>query len=292
MTPRRFSSYFSEPSNQKYIFYLLTLLYVVSTSCVVIIEPFLSLLCNEEHNPKSELEYENVLYTYTPCSDVRYPKLLFFTKTECLRGRHLLMAVFLGSMIGYERRSSDRPAGIRTMALVSLGSALFTINSTFGFLSGPMSWDASRVSAAIPSGVGFLGGGLIVKSSEVDPITGERHHLVQGITTAAATWLSAAVGIACGGGMYFVASFSAALNLLLLRFGPRTAGTDDDRSVTSRASVPGSDLAGLVGKDVEAGEKPASYGGTDELEPLKSKMKDAVPSPRIRGSLRNRATLL
>ena len=48
------------------------------------------------------------------------------------------MAVFLGSLIGYERRSSDRPAGIRTMALVSLGSALFTINSTFGFLSGPM----------------------------------------------------------------------------------------------------------------------------------------------------------
>ncbi len=46
-------------------------------------------------------------------------------------------------------------------------------------------WDASRVSAAIPSGVGFLGAGLIVKSSDVDPVTGERHHLIQGITTAA-----------------------------------------------------------------------------------------------------------
>jgi len=67
------------------------------------------------------------------------------------------MAVFLGALIGYERRESDRPAGIRTMSLVSLGSALFTINSTFGFVSGPMGWDASRVSAAIPSGVGFLG---------------------------------------------------------------------------------------------------------------------------------------
>jgi len=193
------------------------------------------------------------------------------------------MAVFLGSMIGYERRSSDRPAGIRTMALVSLGSALFTINSTFGFLSGPMSWDASRVSAAIPSGVGFLGAGLIVKSSEVDPITGERHHLVQGITTAAATWLSAAVGIACGGGLYFVASFSAAMNLLLLRFGPRPGSTDgstdDDRSV----------WAALVGKDVEEGVKPASYGGTEELELLGSK-KDTVPStPRIR---RSRPTLM
>jgi uncharacterized membrane protein YhiD involved in acid resistance len=49
-------------------------------------------------------------------------------------------------------------------------------------------WDSSRVSASIPSGVGFLGAGLIVKSSEKDPITGESHHLVQGITTAAATW--------------------------------------------------------------------------------------------------------
>ncbi len=48
------------------------------------------------------------------------------------------MAVFLGSLIGYERRSGDRPAGIRTMSLVSLGSALFTINSTFAFLAGPM----------------------------------------------------------------------------------------------------------------------------------------------------------
>ena len=48
------------------------------------------------------------------------------------------MAVLLGSLIGYERRSGDRPAGIRTMSLVSLGSALFTINSTYAFLAGPM----------------------------------------------------------------------------------------------------------------------------------------------------------
>jgi putative Mg2+ transporter-C (MgtC) family protein len=52
----------------------------------------------------------------------------------------------------------------------------------------PKAWDSSRVSASIPSGVGFLGAGLIVKSSEKDPVTGESHHLVQGITTAAATW--------------------------------------------------------------------------------------------------------
>jgi hypothetical protein len=130
----RFSAYFTEPTNQKYIFYFAVLLYVIGTSTVVIIEPFLTLPCDQ---PIPDIEYQNVVYQPTPCGNVRYPALLFFTKTECLRGRHLLMAVFLGSLIGYERRTGDRPAGIRTMALVSLGS-MFTINSTFGFLGGPM----------------------------------------------------------------------------------------------------------------------------------------------------------
>ena len=73
------------------------------------------------------------------------------------------MAVLFGGFIGWERRNADRPAGIRTMALVSLGACLFSICSTFAFLTGPMSWDSSRVSAAIPSGVGFLGSALIFK---------------------------------------------------------------------------------------------------------------------------------
>ncbi|KAL9188069.1 hypothetical protein ACHAXT_006447 [Thalassiosira profunda] len=276
----RFSAYFTEPTGQKYIFYLLCLLYVVGTSIVVIIEPFLTLPCDYEQR-QSELEFENVLYKLNYCDD-----------RECLRGRNLLMAVFLGSLIGYERRSSDRPAGIRTMALVSLGSALFTINSTFGFLSGPMAWDSSRVSAAIPSGVGFLGAGLIVKSSEVDPETGERHHLVQGITTAAATWLSAAVGIACGGGMYFTAGFSTALNLLLLRFGPRAAGSyPDDSSIASQISA---EWTNLVDRDVEAGtaggERP-SYGGTEEFQQLKTHDGKKSKSSRSGTSLRSRPSL-
>ena len=65
--------------------------------------------------------------------------------------------MILGGIIGWERRQADRPAGIRTMSLVSLGSSLFTIDSTFAFADGSQTWDASRVSAAIPSGVGFLG---------------------------------------------------------------------------------------------------------------------------------------
>lgn len=134
------NSYFTEPTKEKLLFYLLCLTYVIGTSLVIIIEPFLSIPCRDDdiNNNMAGLEFENALFEYSICKDTRYPQLFYLTRMECERGRHLLAAVFFGSLIGYERRSNDRPAGIRTMALVSLGSALFTINSTFGFLLGPM----------------------------------------------------------------------------------------------------------------------------------------------------------
>lgn len=118
-----------------------------------------------------------------------------------------------------------------------------------------------------------------MKSSEVDPITGERHHLVQGITTAGAIWMSAAVGLACGGGLYFIASFAVALNLVLLRFGPRPTSSDD-------SSIAGS-FGSMIGRDIEATNSPRravdiesgrstekqTYGSTadaEENEPLKN----------------------
>jgi putative Mg2+ transporter-C (MgtC) family protein len=146
------------------------------------------------------------------------------TIEECEFGRRLVWAVVLGCLIGWERKQADRPAGIRTMALVSLGSCLFSICSAFAFLSGPMAWDASRISAAIPSGVGFLGSALIFKHKDTSTNT----HEVHGLTTAASVWLSAAVGIACAGGLYFVASLSTAIMLVLLRFGPRTYVPTDE----------------------------------------------------------------
>eukprot|EP01082_Thalassiosira_pseudonana_P003660 g3570.t1 g3570 contig12:2343014-2344105(+) len=297
MVVERFSQYFTEKNRNKYLFYFICLFFVVSTSIVTIIEPILTLPCDAA---RSELEFENVLFYYSPCLAHRYPQLLFMTQLECQRARHLLMAVFLGSLIGYERKEKDRPAGIRTMALVSLGSALFTINSTFGFLAGPMSWDASRVSAAIPSGVGFLGAGLIVKSSEKDPITGENHHLVQGITTAAATWLSAAVGLACGGGLYFTASFATAMNLVILRFGPRAAGSVGG-DWTSNELLTGMDIENpdADGDKMSPDNKEQSYGGTTfETQHLRQNM--ASLSMRSRPglgrvdtvSVRNRPTLM
>lgn len=81
--------------------------------------------------------------------------------------------------------------------------------------------EKARVSAAVPSGVGFLGAGLIVKDIYKD-IDGEMIlHTIKGLNTAASVWLSAAVGVAAGGGLYFVATFTSALILVLLRFGPR-----------------------------------------------------------------------
>ena len=74
-------------------------------------------------------------------------------------------------------------------ALVSLGSCLFSITSSFNFLDGPMTWDASRIAAAIPSGVGFLGAGLIFKDSSQNKSTGQTSHVVHGLTTAASLWI-------------------------------------------------------------------------------------------------------
>ena len=147
----------------------------------------------------------------------------------------------------------------------------------------------------LPHIVCFISAGLIVKSSEVDPNTGERHHLVQGITTAAATWLSAAVGIACGGGMYFVAGFSTALNLFLLRFGPRATNVGDSRdgSVASRLSWPN-----LTGTDIETGtnvtgseRQPLYSSVAEEIEPIKD-IHDRKTVRSKGGNLRVRPSLM
>jgi len=217
--------YFTEYTHSKGLFYAISTIYVIAVMIVVILEPWLK-VCT----PLLSERFENPAYDDDPCRKIRTLKLLYLTVEECSFGRRIASSVILGGIIGWERRQADRPAGIRTMALVSLGACLFTLTSMFAFISGPNNWDASRVSAAIPSGVGFLGAGLIFKQTDKDD-NGEDIHTVHGLTTAASVWLSAAVGIACGGEMYFPASFSVAALLLLLRFGPRL--TDDDAAITS-----------------------------------------------------------
>lgn len=104
--------------------------------------------------------------------------------------------------MGYERRSADKPAGLRTLSLVCLGSAIFTIISAFGFETA----DQSRVAAQIVTGVGFLGAGTILRSGVT----------ISGLTTAATIWATAAIGMAVGSGLYIVSVSGTVLVLVIL----------------------------------------------------------------------------
>ena len=146
-----------------------------------------------------------------------------------------------GSLIGFERRRADRAAGIRTMALVCLGSCVFTIASLFAFIGGPMTWDSSRVSAAIPSGVGFLGAASIWKGTRPsvsdDPNSAPAPE-VHGLTTATSVWLSSAVGILCGGALYAPAIFTTSMSVVYLRFAPRLRRGLVGEQASSRSPTP------------------------------------------------------
>ncbi|PKV95459.1 MULTISPECIES: MgtC/SapB family protein [Amycolatopsis] len=116
----------------------------------------------------------------------------------------VLVALVLSTLIGLERELSMKSAGLRTHALVGVGSAVFMLVSKYGFddfLANPhVSLDPSRVAAQVVSGVGFLGGGLIFI----------RSNAVQGLTTAATVWVTAAIGMACGAGLPVLAAAGTA----------------------------------------------------------------------------------
>ncbi|MBI2963417.1 MAG: MgtC/SapB family protein [Deltaproteobacteria bacterium] len=120
----------------------------------------------------------------------------------------LFVAAVLGAVIGYERESAGKPAGVRTHGMVSLGAALFTLVSLYGF--GGAS-DPARVAAQVVTGIGFLGAGAILHQRD----------LVHGLTTAASLWVTAAIGVSVGAGMELMSIATAILVFLLLRFGPR-----------------------------------------------------------------------
>jgi len=119
-----------------------------------------------------------------------------------------LLAVALGAGIGFQRERAGKAAGMRTLILVSSGAALFTLVSIYGF--GNVGVDISRVAAGVVVGVGFLGAGVILR--------GQREEEVAGLTTAATIWVTAAIGLAAGAGMYLVALIVTAIivGILLL----------------------------------------------------------------------------
>lgn len=114
----------------------------------------------------------------------------------------LAVAMLLGGVIGFEREYRAKDAGFRTHFLVALGSALFCVVSQYGF--GFDLKDSSRVAAQVVSGIGFLGAGTIIFQKNV----------VRGLTTAAGLWVTAAIGLACGTGMYLAAVATTLLMLI------------------------------------------------------------------------------
>ena len=124
---------------------------------------------------------------------------------------HQLMLVSIAFglcvLIGWERQFFHKAAGIRTHALVGLGSSVFTLISVEGFIylaEYQVTRDPSRIAAQIVSGIGFLGAGVIFVNRDV----------VRGLTTAASIWLAAAIGMACGAGLLPLAVFATALHFV------------------------------------------------------------------------------
>ena len=130
----------------------------------------------------------------------------------------LAAAVLAGALIGFDREVRNKPAGLRTMALVALGSAVFVMTTV-----GVSSADAtSRAIQGIVTGVGFLGAGTIIR--------GRTEESIRGLTSAASIWLASAIGIACGLALWPLVVVATGLGVLVLVLEPI------DRWVKSRLS--------------------------------------------------------
>jgi putative Mg2+ transporter-C (MgtC) family protein len=119
------------------------------------------------------------------------------------------LALLLSSAIGIEREMGQKSAGLRTYSLVGVGSAVFMLVSAYGFPDvlgkSHVALDPSRIAAQIVSGIGFIGGGIIFV----------RRDVVRGLTTAAGVWVTAAVGMACGGNLPLIAVMTTIIYFLI-----------------------------------------------------------------------------
>jgi putative Mg2+ transporter-C (MgtC) family protein len=114
----------------------------------------------------------------------------------------ILLAAIMGAAIGAQREWIGKSAGLRTLAIISLGAALFAIISDYGFTGG----NPSMIAAGIVTGIGFLGAGAIL------------HHEsgIEGLTTAATIWVAAGIGLAAGAGFYLISVIVTVIVLIIL----------------------------------------------------------------------------
>lgn len=125
----------------------------------------------------------------------------------------LLIAAAAGAAVGLERELREQPAGLRTHILVAVGACLFTLVSAFGFddfagrsAAVAVRADVTRIASQVVVGIGFLGGGTILRHGAT----------IRGLTTAASLWVTAAVGLAVGVGFYLGAGVAAAIAVFSL----------------------------------------------------------------------------
>lgn len=154
----------------------------------------------------------------------------------------LFVAALMGGLIGYERELRGKEAGIRTHLLVAVGACLFMIISQYGF-AGADRFDAARVAAGVVGGLGFLGGGIIMKNKHVS-----------GLTTAAGIWVTGAIGMAVGSGMYELAGcclvllliFVVLMNYLIVHLGE----TQVDVAISAQTREDMEEAVHALGKEV------------------------------------------
>ncbi len=130
---------------------------------------------------------------------------------QAILSMRVAMAILFGFMLGFEREVTGKIAGLRTHILVCTGSAVFTLLSIYGFkyitAEGTVGVnDPARIAAQIITGIGFIGAGTVMRQGTN----------VSGITTAATLWISAAIGMACGCGMFFLAGIATISTLVIL----------------------------------------------------------------------------
>lgn len=152
----------------------------------------------------------------------------------------LALACLLGGVIGLERESLSRPAGLRTYTLVCMGSALAMIVSIDMFyqFQGVVNADPGRIAAQVVSGIGFLGAGTILREGAT----------VRGLTTAAGLWAVACIGLAVGAGMYSAAIITTLLILFVLVYFVRFEGRVTGLRSYKAFSLTVEDRPGQIGK--------------------------------------------